>query len=364
MESKNIIYINGNFLAQPITGVQRFGIEILKALDELSVLSSYQFIILAYTRQTALPYTFKNIIIKRVGIFEGKLWEQTDLWFASLGKLLITFAGGAPVFKRQQFFAIHDAAIYDKPAGFSAIYRYWYYVLNAIISKSVKRIITVSLFSKERLANKLHIPSGKISVIHNAGNHIDRITADNSALNKIPAGHKLVLCVGSLNPNKNFQQVIQVAGKLQTNTDIHFAVVGNINNKVFRGSASYAASLSLPNITYLGAVSDGALKALYTNANCFLFLSLYEGFGIPVVEAMTCGCPVICSNATCLPELFEKYCCMIDPNNNDAIANSIIEILYNSEVSQAYKQKARAGASKYNWTASAQQLLRLIDENK
>ncbi len=361
MKNKTTIYINGNFLAQPVTGVQRFGMEILKALDELSVSTAYRFVVLTYTTPLYLPYTFKHIVVKRTGILKGKLWEQLDLWFATFGKLLITFAGGAPVLKRAQLFAIHDAAIYDKPAGFSGIYRYWYYTLNAIVSKSAKGIITVSWFSKKRLAEKLHIPAGKISVIHNAGNHMDAIADDDAVLNKLPAAKKIVLCVGSLNPNKNFQQVISVAGKLQQNTDIHFAVAGNINNKVFSGSAVYAASLSLPNMTYLGAVSDAALKALYKRADCFLFLSLYEGFGIPVVEAMTCDCPVVCANTTCLPGLFENYCCMVNPYNTVEIAGSITAMLYNEETRQLYKQKAKRGASHFNWQLSAQQLIKLID---
>ena len=184
MKNKTTIYINGNFSAQPVTGVQRFGIEILKALDQLSVSAKYQFVILTYTTHLYLPCTFKNIIIKHTGNFKGNLWEQIDLWFASYGKLLITFAGGAPVLKQRHFFSIHDASIYDKPAGFSAIYRYWYYILNAIISKIAKRIITVSHFSKTRLTEKLHIPADKISVIHNAGNHIAAHSTDESILNQ------------------------------------------------------------------------------------------------------------------------------------------------------------------------------------
>ena len=360
---KPVIYINGNFLYQPVTGVQRFGHEIIKALDSLlSEPQDVTFVILTDRKNPGATISFKHIRVKKAGISRGKIWEQTDLAMYTAGKPLITFAGGAPIFKKNQYFTIHDAAIYDRPEGYSALYKRWYYTINSLVTKSAKHIITVSQFSKKRLAQQLQISPEKISVIHNAGTHITAIEGDETIWQALPAGKKYVLCVGSLHPNKNFMQVIQVAAALQHCTDIQFVVAGNTNNKVFQQSSAYADALALPNITYVGSVSDAALKTLYAKAACFLFLSVYEGFGIPVAEAMCCGCPVVCSNASCLPELFGAFACLVNPHDTTAIAAAVKNIVYDEEMATQLREKARKGAVQYSWLSSAKKLLQQVSK--
>ncbi len=359
MNSKTL-YINGNFLSQPITGVQRFGNEVLKELDSLAASDAIEIVVLTNNKAIPNPHIYKNIRVKKIGITNGKIWEQLDLFIYTFGKPLVTFASGAPVFKLNQYFTIHDTAIYDEPAAFTVLYRTWYKLLNAIITLSAKKVFTVSVFSSSRLQKILHISKSRIQIVYSGGDHIVNVGEDVSVLNRLPTGKKYVLAVGSLNPNKNFSQVIKAAAALQDHTDIHFVIAGAINTKVFRDKDDVQQMNG--NITYLGRISDEALKALYKVSRCFLFPSLYEGFGVPVIEAMFCGCPVVCSNRASLSELFSNYTLVVDPLDTEQIVTGIKEVLYNKARSTALQQQAVAGTKIYTWSETAKKIYEVIKD--
>lgn len=362
---KKTVYLNGNIFSQSITGVQRFGIELIRQLDALAPEYNIDFILLVKeNKYPSFTNSLQNIKVKKKGWFSGKLWEQIDLFVHTRDKSLITFASAAPVFKRNQYFAIHDASIYDQPQVLSGIYRLWYRSVYAVITKRVRKIITVSQFSSQRLQKALRVDAAKMAIVHDGGDHLSRITEDKSILAQLPPHKKTVFVVGSLNPYKNFTQVLAVANALQNETDIHFVIAGNINNKIFRNSSGIKEQLVADNITFLGSITDEQLQAMYKSARCFLFLSLYEGFGIPVAEAMNAGCPVICSDVACLPELFSQYTYMVNPNETANIAAAVKEVCFNDEVYNRYQQQAAEGSQVYRWRESAKTLLQVLNEQE
>ena len=119
-------------------------------------------------------------------------------------------------------------------------------------------------------------------------------------------------------------------------------------------------SIESPNILHLGYVTNEQLRALYENATAFVFPSLYEGFGLPPLEAMACGCPVLCSNRASLPEVCGDAALYFDPMNTPEIISRISELMGNPELQSALKAKGWEQASLYTWEQAARQLVEAI----
>ena len=218
---KKAIVINARFLTQPITGVQRFAIEISKELVRLN-----------------FPVLFicpPNIIHKDIAIelnavvisdLKGHLWEQISLPLFMLRHkgTLVSFCNTAPVLLTNQVVTIHDLSALLHPEWFSKSFKYFYKVLIPLLTKRSKHIITVSQTSKKELINKLSIPENKISVVNNAVFHINTASYNLSILTEVD----YILTVSSHNPRKNFQRLIE-AFNLIKDKKIQLLVVGNFN---------------------------------------------------------------------------------------------------------------------------------------
>lgn len=302
------IYINGRFLTQRITGVQRYALEMTKAIDEIisndTYLQSNEYVII--TPQNILySLELKNIRVMRKGILHGHAWEQLELPLYTLDGFLINFCGCAPLLKFNQTVTIHDAAVSAMPNSFSWAFRTWYKLMFMWLGRSLEHIFTVSEFSKKELHKYYDIPLSKIHVTYNGIDHIKKFKADESIIDREDLkGKKYVLAVSSMNPSKNFPLVLDVARLMP---DVEFIIAGGSNEKVFK-----SAGLDVPqNARLIGYVSDEELMALYHHASVFVYPSLYEGFGIPPLEAMMCGCPVVVSDIEVFHEVYGdsvEYC--------------------------------------------------------
>lgn len=151
------IYINGRFLMQRVTGVQRFALEIIKQLNKEN---DFKFVLLVPKNYKAM-HELKHIEIRKVGNFEGHLWEQIDLVKYVKRKPLINLCNTAPILKKNQIVVIHDAAVYNSPKGFSFLFRNWYKIMFSFISKRTTRILTISDFSTRELIKYLHVDKEK-----------------------------------------------------------------------------------------------------------------------------------------------------------------------------------------------------------
>lgn len=317
------IYINGRFLTQNITGVQRCAVEFVKVidkyLDDENFRSKYSFQILA-PKNINQKLELKNIEIKKVGYLKGHLWEQLELPFYTKNNFLFNFCNVAPVIKRNQTVIIHDAAIYAVPYAYSIYYRLWYKFIYSILSKNLKIIFTVSNFSKKEINKYLNIPLEKIKVIYNGIEHINKIKIDENIFDKFNIEkNKYVLGVSSIHPAKNFKLILKAAKKLP---DFNFIIAGGNNSTVFKNRG-----LEIPdNVRFIGYVSDEELVALYKYAYCFIFPSVYEGFGFPPLEAMAFNCPVIVSDIEVLHEVIKNHALYCDVNNEDILIEQIKKV--------------------------------------
>lgn len=337
-----MIIINGRFLTQPITGVQRFAYEILKELDKVIKKGEAEIVV---PNQVNNKYNleFENIEIKKIGILKGHFWEQITLPIYAKKKkgLILTLANSAPILKTD-ITTIHDLQVKIYPEYFSKKYVYIYRILNYINIKRAKKILTVSEFSKNEILKHYKIEKDKIHVIYNAWQHIDKIVENKNILKCLKVeDKKYILGVSSLNPNKNFKYIIELA---KLHQDYLFIIVGNKNLKVFSKINIHETQ----NLKWAGYVNDEELKALYHNAEAFVFPSFYEGFGIPPLEAIASGCKnIFISNTSCLPEIYEKNVNYINPKKVEPL-----------EIKEVDSKKI---LRKYSWKKSAEKLKNILE---
>jgi glycosyltransferase involved in cell wall biosynthesis len=350
---KKDIFINARFLTQSITGVQRVSFEIVKSLDKLIesgiIDISHHSITLLTPKGVINKIHLKNLKIRCVGQLSGHLWEQIELPFYTRAGLLLSLGGTGPILKRNQLVFMHDASVAAAPGGFSRNFRLWYKFLMPILGVVAKKIFTNSEFSKNEIVKHFRIAEKKIRVVYLGCNHIETLSEDAEILRtNALVKNNYVLAVSSMNPNKNFSGLVKSLERLDcSNLDI--VIAGGTNSKVFAESTP----LSLNRLKLVGFVDDAALKTLYANAACFVYPSFYEGFGLPPLEAMQCGCPVIVSNAASLPEICDDAAVYCDPYNPQDIADKIMQVVNNPETRNKLISKGYDRVRLFSWDKCA-----------
>jgi len=342
------ITVNGRFLSQSMTGVQRYAHELLNALD--SLLSNGQIepvpvTVVAPPDVESFP-PWRRLRTRRAGRFTARLWEQLDLARLARGTLLFTPCGGAPLLHDRQVVTIHDAAPFTTPRAYSPVYRTYYKTLQRLLARRTSHLLTVSQFSKAELVRALRVPESKVSFFWLSGEHILRAKSDDTLIerNHLAPG-KYVLAVGSDNPNKNTRGLVEAFSHLQ-DLDLTLVIAGGANTAVFGKAGRIAGPVKL-----FGMVSDAELRSLYEHAACFVSPSFYEGFGLPPLEALTLGTPIVVSRAASLPEIFGDAAVYCDPHSPRDIADRIRDIFEGAPNREA----ARSYASRFTWERCARE---------
>jgi glycosyltransferase involved in cell wall biosynthesis len=357
-----IIYINARFLTRSVTGIERYCTELLKNLDSLidsAAIDSKQFsFVMLAPKNIKHELNFKHIPLKCVGSLTGHLWEQLELPFYTRDGLLFSPSNAAPIFKCLQVVTIHDASFFARPQTYSFAFSSWYKFIIPLVGKVAKKIITVSSFSRKELVHYCKIKADKIKVVWNGKEQILVQSTDESFLTKnniVPK--RFVLAVSSPNPNKNFSAIIK-AIKLLPEMGLEIVIVGDLLPKVYANS-----QVSFPNdVKYVSRVSDAELRALYEHAACFIYPSFYEGFGLPPLEAMACGCPVIVSNTSSLPEVCGDAALYCDPFSPEDIAVQVKKLVSNTALQSELKQKGLERAQQFSWEKCAWETFSTIKE--
>lgn len=363
--AKYRVFFNGRFLTQPLTGVQRYACELIHALDEGIVEGNFEgkngidFQILV-PRGTRSSIDLKHFPIREVGWRRGHFWEQVELPFYTGDHLLVSLCNTGPIIKKNQVLTIHDAATLDHPEWFRPAFAKWYRFLLRQLTPSVRRVITVSEFSKKRLCKRTRVKDRKVVVCHNGIGAQFRPTSM-SQQSKVALEYQLperfVLSVGSLEPRKNLQNLFAAWAKLRKLVpDVELVIAGGVG-KVFSSASVPSAP---PKVQFLGYVRDEDLPSLYGAAELFVFPSLYEGFGFPPLEAMACGCPVVVSNTTSLPEVCGNAASYFDPSDCEDIAQTILEALLDDELKQKHRKDGLRHITRFTWRRSAEELMNII----
>ena len=294
---------------------------------------------------------YANLQVRRVGRMGGNVWEQTELPGYCEGQILFTPSGGPPFLYSRNVVTIHDAGVVVAPGGFSRAYRVWYRNLCRRMARKAEHIFTVSNFSKSEIVTWYGADPEKITVTYLGSDHFSRIEADSSALRRFDISGKYVLAASSYNPNKNFRRVVEALRYLSA-ANTQLVIAGGNYSRVFGESGKLPEG-----IHELGYVTDPELKALYENAACFVFASLYEGFGLPPLEAMSSGCPVVVSRAASLPEIFDGGAVFCDAYDPKDIAKAIERTIQDPATSASERKQF---ASKFSWEKCARETLEVL----
>jgi glycosyltransferase involved in cell wall biosynthesis len=347
--------INGRFLTQRTTGVQRYAFEIVAALDGL--LSEQDDLAKQLGMRLVLPPgapepVLAKIALCRTSFGSGHAWDQFILpWYAGSG--LLSLGNFGPVLARNQIVCIHDANTFIQPETYSRAFGLAYRSLLPLIGRRASRVATVSRFSADMLVKYGVCPREKIFIAPNGHEHALRWDATRATISLIgDLKRPYVLLLGSSAKHKNIGVILGQAQALDA-AGIDIVVVGGASG-IF--AANEPASLR-PNVHYAGYVADDDLAALYEGALCLVFPSHTEGFGIPPLEAMARGCPVISSNAASLVEVGGDAVLYVGPDDSDGWRDAIIGLSGNQELRATMAARGRNRTALFSWRRSAQTYL-------
>lgn len=355
-------------------GMEIVALEIIKQLQHLN--SQDQFFIFAKSDEDEeCISTTENFTIEKIATKPYPYWEQV-----SLPKILKKIkpdilhctANTAPLFySGKMVITIHDV-IYMESVNFSGssyqnfgnLYRKF---IVPKVAKNAKIIITVSEFEKKVISSRLKIPENKIRVIYNAVNPQFR-ELDHSTLVSFKNNNHLpddfILHFGNTAPKKNTIGVLKAYSLYRGNKK------GDLTLVITDCSKDYIQNLLkeineeelIKDIHILNYISFTEVPFLYNLAKVFLYPSHRESFGMPVIEAMACGTPVITSDTSALPEIAGGAALLVDPKNEDEMANQIIRLINDATLYETQRSKGFANASRFNWSDAAKKTMEIYNE--
>jgi glycosyltransferase involved in cell wall biosynthesis len=329
-----MIVCNVRVLRAPLTGVQRYTLELLKRKPDT-------------VRTVQPPEAMKGSLL-------GHLWEQAVLPLEARGRLLWSPASTGPVCVRNQVVTVHDIAPLDCPEGYSPGFRRWYGYQWRYLLPRARAIISVSEFTKRRLIEIFGLTADSIHVTPLGVDHdrfFPQAPAQVEALRrKLGLPENFAVFVGALSARKNIVRLLEAWAQCQQ-AGFHLVIAGGGGpNHVLAGTNAPALP---PNAHLLGRIDDADLPTLLTAAGVFVYPSIYEGFGLPPLEAMACGTPCLVANATAIPEVTADAALRVDPVDVSDIARGLSKLLGDAALRQQLGAKGLQHAAGFTWDKTA-----------
>lgn len=365
------------------TGVEEYTTNTLHRLFELDQKNQYVLFLNSWRESKADLWQFekyKNVSVKEFH-FPNKLlnfcfwyfkWPHVDKLLGGLDIFFmpnINFVGLSK--KVKLILTLHDLSFEIFPETFSLKRRIWHHFINPRqLCKRASRIIAVSDSSKNDIEQYYGIDAKRIQRIYNAASEdIERLDRNDSRLLAVKEKYHLpfnfIFYLGTIEPRKNIPAIVQAFDHLKASGNPQFekyklVIAGGLGWNVEKILASARNARFTNDIIFTSCITNEDKAAVYTLASLFVYPSFFEGFGIPVLEAMRSGVPVITSNSSALPEVVGDSGLMIDPDKPDEILSAMREILSNRQLYDSMSQKGMRQALRFNWRTSARELLELI----
>ena len=337
------IALNARFFSHVPTGMQRYGLEMVERFG------------------ADVDVVRPNRPLRGA---EGHLWEQLYLPAASRGRLLWSPNNTGPLAVSRQVCTIHDIIPIDRPEWFSPRFAAWYGWLLPKLVHRVQHIIAVSDFTRRRLVQRLRVEPGRITVVWNGvdaqfepqpAETIDEVRRELGIQSP-----RYLLASGSRDPRKNLVGLLDAWERVLPvlPVDLELVLIGREESALV---FSKARTARIPErVRFAGYVKQEQLPALYSGALALVYPSLYEGFGLPPLEAMACGTPVVTSSTTSLPEVVGDAAMLVDPANTDSIAEGILRIVDCEGLRVKLREAGLARVRGITWDFSARQTMRVL----
>lgn len=334
------IFVNARFLTQPVSGVQRYAIECSRKIKK----------IWPETRFLA-PKNIWNAGIAEeleaeiVGHTTGYIWEQTTLpRFAAANGYLPLFnpCNLAPIFYKKNFTTIHDLAFYHHPGWNSKKFSSWYNIMMPRVARRSLHIFTVSNTTASEIQKAYRLLPVRVSVTYNG------ISASMLPTEK-PEKEKIILSVGTFNIRKNQRRLVLAFLQSEIRHTHRLVLVGD-RNRAFRDAGISETDAYAHNIEVLTGLSEKELAAWNSRAEIAASVSLYEGFGIPLLEGLAYGCKLLCSDIPVYRELYHDVSAFCDPESIESIAAALDKLSSAAAPAESLRQELLA---RYNYDVAA-----------
>ena len=352
------------------TGTENYSFELLKHLAKIDTQNSY----LVYIRPGSIvkskewPGNFKFKVINF-----PKLWTQLGLalqTFKDPLDLLFVPAHTLPLLRRPKLktvMTVHDLGSEYLPAMHQLKQRLYLGFITAFQLKSSSGLIAVSNSTKEDLVKKVGIKEEKIRVVYEGVNEefTSLLSRKRSIIPRLMKKYHLkaeeyFLFVGTIQPRKNLERLIKAFSKLD-NGELKLALVGSrgwLSEKIY----GLPKKLKVEDkVTFLGRVPQDELPSLYLGAKGLVFPSLFEGFGLPIIEAFSLSCPVLTSNISSMREIAGDSAILADPFDIDSITSGMRDLLNGKKTGELVK-KGLKRAQNFSWKSAANETLRVLEE--
>lgn len=356
------LLLNGRFLTRAPTGVDRTAQQLIRGLQQLARAGMAGPLVLdvAVPRDAPSDAEIRNrldlgpdakVIRSR---WRGYFWEQFVLARTCPDQCLLSLCNVGPVLRRNQFVLMHDAQVFDAPESYGPAFRCVYRVILPRLARRVRFLATVSRYSRERLRHHGIGVRRKIDLLPNGIDHLAEIPSDSAILSRLGLrSGEYLLAIGRPERHKNIPMLLRACAAREDRALPLVLIRSNDAKPELTGHAAES-------VVFVGRVTDGELKALYENARLFLFPSLTEGFGLPALEAMACGCPVIASNGGAIPEVTGDAAVYCNPCDTSGWTRRIEELANSPERLARLRLAGLERAAGFRWASSASGLLGVL----
>jgi glycosyltransferase involved in cell wall biosynthesis len=349
------IVISAWHLKNRNVGIGRYTYQLIESLGRVDRINHYD-ILIPLADHDFQPWPNVRYHLIRFPVFKRRVWEQlAPLMVGDYDVLHFPYDSCIRV-KRGKFIAtFHDA----KPLLFPPASKRWSWndALKTILTprplQQIDHIVTVSECSRRDLNEQVGIPEDRMTVIYQ-GVDLEKFSPPAQSQPERFEFFPYVLCVAGTDPTKNVKSLIEAFSRLpaELRSRQHLVLVGDVNRNTALQEFVKEHGIAKKTV-FAGIVPDSQLVALYQQASVFVFPSFYEGFGLPVLEAMACGCPVITSNTSSLPEVVGEAGILVNPHNTTELVEAMTQILTDTSLAQVLRTKGRIQAQKFSWEKTA-----------